>query len=387
MQIPILYGPNCLRDSIWCEQIRIGMEQLAAQRRYTLYKIDGDNYRTVDYDALFEKSPRLMILISAERAWTAQALSFLEMQSVQVILIDDFTTESTAIQGQVLFHYENAIRTLLGHLRDCGCSRPALFGYLGSSAADALKKRYFVQELQGQGVRDPEAFCFENRKNLDDCYDAFLNQIDRFDSAICVNDIAAVLLVRHLMRDRIRIPEDLQVVTVGSSTKLRQIQSATISGIDFSDRELGKNAILLFRYLWHDFCDNGSSHIYGKIYVSGKLSQGNTTAVAELPTEEETDPAAIFDRVSGPHNFYEDRSVHSYSTVERLIHACDEKDLQILHDLLEDISYEKISGGLFLSKSSIHYRIRRMEKIVGVQSLDELKLFLRSGRFEEFLKP
>ena len=145
MQIPILYGPNCLRDSIWCEQIRIGMEQLAAQRRYTLYKIDGDSYRTVDYDALFENSPRLMILISAERAWTAQALSFLEKQSVQVILIDDFTTKSSAIQGQVLFHYENAIRTLLGHLRDCGCSRPALFGYLDSSAADALKKRYFVQ--------------------------------------------------------------------------------------------------------------------------------------------------------------------------------------------------------------------------------------------------
>ena len=48
MQIPILYEPNYLRDSIWCEQIRIGIEQLVTQRRYTLYKIDGNAYQDFD---------------------------------------------------------------------------------------------------------------------------------------------------------------------------------------------------------------------------------------------------------------------------------------------------------------------------------------------------
>lgn len=78
MQIPIIFEPNYLRDSIWAEQTRLGIEQIATQRRYTLYKIDGDTYQDFDYEKLFGGGPRLLIMLSAYYAWTQQALTFFE---------------------------------------------------------------------------------------------------------------------------------------------------------------------------------------------------------------------------------------------------------------------------------------------------------------------
>ena len=60
--------------------------------------------------------------------------------------------------------------------------------------------------------------------------------------------------------------------------------------------------------------------------------------------------------------------------------------MQILKCLLEGNSYEKISKALFLARSSVHYRIRCLEKAIGVTTLDELKDFLRFNQFEDIIR-
>ena len=384
MHIPILFEPNYLRDSIWAEQTRLGIEQIVTQRRYTLCKIDGDTYQDFDYEKLFGDGPRLLIMLSTYSAWTQQALSFFEKKKIQVITGNSI--QSKAIVGRVSFHYEDAIISLLKHLRSCGCTHTALFGYFRNSDSDIQEKTYFFQEMRSAGITNPEDACFENHENPTDCYHAFKNRIHEFDSVICVNDIAACMLTKALIQDGFRIPEDMQIVTIGATTKLRDIGSVTLTGINYSYRDAGKHMVLLFRYLWHNACDNATSHILGNILISGNLKTGNSTRLSETTVQKASQSAPASDSNLPSLDSCSNSKVRTYFRLETLIQSCDQTDMQILKCLLEGNSYEKISKALFLARSSVHYRIRCLEKAIGVTTLDELKDFLRFNQFEDIIR-
>ena len=53
---------------------------------------------------------------------------------------------------------------------------------------------------------------------------------------------------------------------------------------------------------------------------------------------------------------------------ERCLQACDELDSRIIGLILQGLSYESISEALFLSDSSLQYRVRKIFRLAQVDS-------------------
>lgn len=375
MVIPIIYEPYYNRDSIWCAQIRTGIERALSQKKYSSVQIDGENYTEYDYGKLFGNAPRLLILVANRCSYILSALDFFRENSIDVVLVDCCPITNEAVKGQIYFNYEDGIDTILEHLSECGCKSTALYGVFKNSFADNLKQRAFTQKMLDHGIYNVQSRCFENNTGLVNCYHSFIERIHDFDSVICTNEIAANSLIKRLKNDSISIPDDLQIVSYGF-TKLTDISVPSLTTLKFNNDAIGQQAISTFKYLYS--ANDRSIHI--TLRVSGELTARNSTKKSAAPSHRPK-CAGVVDGITSL-NFYEDNEVSSFSKMEKLLLACDTSDIQIIQKILKNIPYEQIADNLHLSRGTIFYRIKNMERAVECQSLGEFKDFLTSHQFE-----
>lgn len=378
MRIPILYEPIFESSSVWCRQMREEMEALVKARKYSFVKIDGNAYRTVDYDALFGDDPRLVLIVSTTQNWLCAALDFFDGRKIGTVVADCCPSVGNRVKGQVAFDYEKAVGTLLRYLSDaCGCRRVALYGIFRDSSADGLKKATFLRE-RAAVCADPESLCFENGTGLADCYESFRERVSAFDGVICVNDIAAIHLVRRLREDGIRVPEEIQVVCFGS-TKLSERSDPPITMLCLDFPAVGRHAVLTYRALYHASDDA----VTANVKIAGDLIKRGSTI--ERAGAEPTAPTEAVPPASDVSDFYRDDEVIALSRLEKLLLICSETDRAIIRKLTENESVDRIAEDLYLSRSAVFYRIGRLEEAVGLQELHEFKAFLTEHHVDQII--
>ena len=86
---------------------------------------------------------------------------------------------------------------------------------------------------------------------------------------------------------------------------------------------------------------------------------------------------------TSPYFFNNDKDVQYLVKFEKLLVSCDSIDTQILKQLCNGNSYEKMSQSLHLSKNAVYYRIKRMKDIVEIGSIEEFREFL--ARRDEYI--
>lgn len=391
MIIPILYEKSFL-GSIWCQKIQNNLSVCIAKKKHTATVIDSDDYRTYDYEALFtEETPRLVVLIATTPAWIEQAVTFFEQRSIGVILSEYDTSNSEAVVATVTFDCSDSFQKMLAHLEACGCTRPAFYGYFENSVSDHYKKECFFAEMQKRGVSAPERLCLQNTNGLGDCYAKLKEQISRFDSVICLNELAAFLLVKHCTADGIRIPEDLQIITLGDS-KICEISAPPITTLYADHAILGQQIVQLYRYLATADCQalKATVLIKGEILQRESTRPLHTVAAPEPPKPTVAPEIELSVPQPPPRhamltNFYDDPEVSTYSDLERILLLCDPTDLQILKLFVTDVPYDAISDATYLSRGAIFYRLNQLEHLFGIESHRALKKFLIEKRFLSIL--
>jgi len=295
------------------------------------------------------------------------------------VLCDHFDTESKAIKARVHIDYESTFKLIFKHHKECGCRRVALYGNFVHSSSDAVKLKCFREELYCRGITDTSAYCFDNNCDLDACYDSFKQRRHEFDAVICVNDIVAVSLVERLKKDSVRIPEDIQIISFGNS-KLCEMISPSITAIAGVDKVVGRQLVLAFKYCY----SSSNVPFVLNLLVNGELIQRESTLPLQL---REDNPNTPLDTSTYPQdlNFYNDTVVQSLSILEKLLAECDATDLTILKMFINNTPYDTISDTLFISRSSIFYRLRRIEDLLSLHSHTELKHFLTKHKFKEII--
>ena len=374
MRVPVIYEPFYDRDSIWCASIRAGIERTVTQKKYSSVCIDGTAYREYDYDSLFAGAPRLLIIVANRPSWIRPALRFFAQKRRGVVLVDCCPLVNGAVKGQVFFHYEQSIETILSYLLQNGCTRTALYGCFEGSYADGLKQRAFDRIMTLRGVPSPSATHFDNNGSLERCYLDFRQRATEFDSVICTNEIVANSLIKRLAEDGIT---HLRLVSYGS-TKLADCTSTVLR---FDNEQLAAQTVQAFRYLYN--ANNDSTYI--TVRVSGELVENrsssapaDTSELSQISHHAHTDTPTL--------DFYSDQEVLALSKIEKLLEICDSIDLEMLSLVLRNVPYEQISDELHISRSTVFYRLRRIEDTLSVESLADMKRFLRSHHFDEIIQ-
>lgn len=369
MNIPILYDSSYEKDSVWGGMLQSAIAKALLEKKYTSTIIDPTTYQSFDYDTLFSNLPRLLLVVASDRIWLEEAFCFFSTHDIQIVLVDSYPFAHPCIRGQVDCDHNQDIETILTLFEQCGCHRTALYGVLPTSSADYRKKLYFEQAMERRHIESPSTLCFANTTGLRDCYQIFHSRIEEFDSVICVNGFAAATLMLQLTADGFSVPEDIQIVTFGG-VRLSDFSSTPISVMVTDTSIMAQHAVLTYRYLYnnHHFSGRINALIPGELTIreSTKVLDAEPPAVMPPSSSEET----------SPYFFNNDKDVQYLVKFEKLLVSCDSIDTQILKQLCNGNSYEKMSQSLHLSKNAVYYRIKRMKDIVEIGSIEEFREFL-----------
>ena len=372
MQIPVLIEPAYDRSSVWCRQMRIGIEATAARKKHTVLILNSLAYRTLAWSDIAPER-KLIVLVGTSPVWITEAMEFLSQRKISVILASYQPVSHKVLRGIVQMDYASATDMLLQYMRSCHKTKTALYGCRDDSSTDEIKKSTFLRFLATEGVPKHSAMVFDNNTSLERCYKDFRQQYHCFDSIICANDIAAASLMMHLMHDGIAVPETLSVATFGNS-EIARLFSPGITTASLDHEAVGEQIVSLYGYVARN-----QSEAQVSVQVPSHLIVRQSTG-GILPDAAAPLPQKIF-HVADDIGFYQDPEVQSFSNLETMLMVCDSFDRAILKGLLGGDTYEGLAERLDAPLTTVRYRIRRMIHEAGANSRKEFEQWLRNNEF------
>ena len=368
MQIPVMIEPDYAYSG-WAQMTLNGIRTEAARLKYKPVLMESRNYASLDWNAVFGKEQRLVIVLAPSISWAPEVLSFFDDHDIAAIWVAFEPSEAVSVRGQVRMDYVQAMQQLLLYLNECGRKRIALFGVNSNFFVDTLKTNAFKAWDQREEEKDSSPV-FPAHRSLAECYDAFYPHVHAYDAVICANDTVAVFLLQHLKEDGLKVPEELYLTSFGN-TRLSECISPSITCVTEDYEETGRQAVRLFSWLTRQKpCANVS------IRVRSRLIIRQSTAMQQPSADLRPSPPP---RASLPDDIYLycDREALAFQDIEKILVTCDQTDTQLIHGLLDSRTNAQLEEELFLSSYALRYRLKRLMALTHCQRKHELIDFLR----------
>lgn len=366
MDVKIYVNPE-YKDALWSTLAIKAINAEIMRKRYTPVFIDAPEVSEIDFDNLYEPGEkRLMVYIGAQLAITPAVLARFNDYGVHVVFLNYESQSLVSGHSKILLNYKDGMRKTINYLLSCGRENIALYGINPNSSTDMIKDAFFADYLAFRGG-NPSRDIYYNYASQRGCYTRFAENCRSYDAVICANDVVALALICHLHEEGVRVPEDLFVVSFGS-TVLASMANPTITSVSVDHEELGRQAILAYAYLYKN---PGDITLTAK--VDAKLRIRASTA--HMP-DRGKDIFASFLPQTPNVNFYDDPITQRVFEAETLLLGCDELDFGILKGILRGETYPHIAEQLFTSENVISYRIKRMCKTTSCTKKAELVALL-----------
>lgn len=252
----------------------------------------------------------------------------------------------------VMTDVRESVTALYSYLKFHKKDNIALYGINPCSASDKLRCECFID----CGGETDDLFYMRN--SFAECFETFLRESERYNAIICVNDYAAISLIRHLGDSAAK--NEFFIAACGSS-RLSQHFSPSLTHTESDYKKFAAAAYDIHRIL-HKSDDSNSVDIR----LSCVLNIGETTRFLPPQTEIYDCPTADKQRDL----YYSDVEVREMMNTEKLLALCDDTDRHIIELILGGKSAARIAETLYLSQSAVKYKIKKMYNICEVKSKD-----------------
>lgn len=264
----------------------------------------------------------------------------------------------------ISFDRAKAVTTLLTYFEQCGRAKTALFGINPLSVSDSHRKEAFVTH-KGEAAQND---IFYNNGSLITAADEFCKAAKKYDSVICANDLAAVVLAMRMNEQHIKIPEDIFVAGSGN-TAISRFATPSLTSINLEYAQVGKMALPLYEFL------NKMPHgVFAKVTVDGTVfPRASTACIEPRDTASEQTASVGTDVAQGAKfNFVNDKNVIEIDAINQMIGGCDSVDLAALRELQKGKNYEDTAYMLHIGVSTLRYRMNKICRVSGVENKNEL---------------
>lgn len=338
MTINIITEPE-YKDTVWCRETLCGIEKKAASLRYKT-KICSFDMLSADMENI--------IVVGTSPGYVASILCKTTLLGIRAIVISCQPVETREKTSYVLIEHNWATKECIEYLRSCGRKSIALYGINRNSYADMIKTKYFD---------DKNIYYSAGKNAMQGCYESFVNQVSDYNVVVCSNYISAIYLMGRLKSAGICVPEDLYVVAYGDSV-IGNTFSPSLT-ITLNHEQLGIQAINLCR-----FPDTLSENISVTVRVPCEIHAAKSTDnIPYVKSVNDFMQPDISDNI-----FTQDEQLLEIQSLEKMLRMCDDIDFKIISGLLDGKSYTKIGDTLYISESSVKYRIKRLLTGSGIES-------------------
>lgn len=293
-------------------------------------------------------------------AWLHNNILACQQCNVHPIVLGRLTDFSDITQCSYVYsNINHSMEYLTGVLKTNNLSKYALYGINPYSLADINCVQYFVKETN----LSLDDYVY-NSTSLEDCFENIYANINKYDSIICLNDFAAISLVKNLRKLNFDLNK-LFIIGI-SDTKLSQFYKKPISSLSIKSQSIGKAAITLYETLSKN-TEYSSIHIEVKSTLFIRGTDGfNTNYLATYNSngnrsvhQYDYRNTMSEDEVYEPSEIYCDEYLEMLY-VELMLKNCSELDLNILFRVMLGLSYMDIADECFISFNTVKYHITKM---------------------------
>lgn len=351
--ISILLEPSYVKP-VWYLDSMNSLRESAAKKHY-LIETYSDPAQITDPD-----ETNAAVIISTSVDWTRNTIHALQQRSIRPILIGTVPQSFGAEVSGTIFNRRAGVEQLVSYYHQTGRHRIALVGVNPVSSNDIVKQEAFLSATAYLGIPASPADVYPIQNDLTDAVDGCLCIPGQYDGAICANDYAAVALLAEASRRNVRVPDDLFVAGFGNHLLGRCASPAlTTATMDYG--EMGVQALTI----WETLLANPkitSIIVTIEHHVIYRESTGNV--VPPAPPFLSRTPLSQGVAINLGSVNQEIRSL------EQCLRLCDELDYKIISELLADSSLEIIGFKLYLSRSSLSRRLKKIYQSVNASTRD-----------------
>lgn len=257
---------------------------------------------------------------------------------------------------------------LVNYLYNCGKEHIALVGFGRNSINDNFRYHAAMSAvaLWGKILSESDVWLWQHDPRTS--FEAFLDVAERYDAVICPNDIMAIGLINSCKAHGLRVPEDLYVASFGNMS-IGRFYRPTITTMTMDMTVVGEQAFNVWRFLTAGETQTETalkitvpSRILVRESTAGRLiEQGQTVMFPDLKAD----------------SFYVNPKITVLVGIEHCISQRDAIDFRVLGGLMSGQSYEEISDRLFISGSTLRYRLNKIFTDAGVKTRQEFEMLIR----------
>lgn len=353
MNFYIISEPN-FSTSRWYKSIVLGIAQLQQEKRInTNFLSDIFELKNITI-----YSDDALLIIGSENKWITSVITIAPQEfDNRIIVLADYRHYVIGRSFSVISSdIAKILVSFYSYLNMHGKEKIALYGINPLSTSDLLKKETFLQ--CGGNEKD----CFYNHLSLEDCFTSFEKQLSSYDGIICANDYAAISLVKHKS-----LPKSLFITSFGD-TFISTVFSPSITCSRTNFKNFGNSLYDLVKILQKYKSINSLS-----IYLEYSFVIGETTSFLPFPKSViSVSPTPIPSFIKNiDTNFYSDPESNEMLKIDKMLMNCDSIDMLLIGQLLNGFSFTKISEALFVSSSTVKYRIKQLYKYCEVETKTE----------------
>lgn len=342
----------------WCSQYVKGINYEAQQNNRIIHEIEATAIQQITEAKM--SCGNIVILLSNSISWLQYMAEILSRHRARVVLISPLLNMTASNVSYVCADLHAMICSLCSYMVSHGKQRIALFGWLPDSTGDMVKRRAFEKCMRDRDT----CKVFENNGDLEASCDTFYEVCEQYDAVLCCNDIAAIKLLTNLKKSGIKIPDDLWISAIGDTMISKLLQpSITTAVLDclFIGRQTVKLCMMLAKT---------PTLTSLQATVSGFIDVRASTAFSVLDPFDETAKKDVQMEITA--DFYTDRIVQDIFCLEMLLSHCSAIDIKILQAIRAGMRYQEITETLFISESTIKYRLKRMRNLAKRETREEI---------------
>lgn len=337
----------------WCQRTLRGIYEEGRKKRIAI--------REVGSFGEAQTARSCILLVGASARWIDSMAQQARNAGLYPIALSNRQSGSSGHSvSSVMMDIHSSMQLAVDYLHSLGRTRLALFGVNPSASSDPWRARRF-QELTGRGEH-----IFQIQPTMEEAFRQFYETIGQYDGVICASDYAAVSLVSRLRERSFPIPEKLYIVGYGDMF-LSRLSNPSITSISDDYENFGRAALSICSMVEKNetvsvihILLNSRLHIRQTTENRSYLPVNYPTAEPQLPENQ----------------FFRDPEIADLARLETLFNQCDETDFSLLQLLPQEASYASLAKQCFISETAVKYRVKKMQKICGVNTREELARYI-----------
>lgn len=356
--IPVLFDEKSANTTQYANTIQ-GIRNAAGRCGSKLQLISDADVETIDFDSL----PSAAIITSASMPFVVSSIHRLRAVKRRIVLAGLDSEQFGHDISCATPSRRTETQQLVNYLYNCDKHRLALVGFGQNSINDNFRYHAAMSAVAAWGRMLSEHDVWLWQRDPHASFEAFLDGADRYDAVICPNDVLSICFINCCKAHGVCVPEDLYVASFGNMTIGRYFRPS-ITSMTMDMLNVGEQAFNVWRFL----SNNDMQDTALKITVPSRILARESTESRHIEPESVTVPPSLQADL-----FYSNPTIAMLVGIENCISQRDKIDLRIIRGLMDKWSYEMISDELFISGSTLRYRLMKIFMDAGVKTRQEFE--------------